>query len=516
MKKLFLSILSLLISLLSCAQVYQVLWSNGQVLYTIPTADFDSVSYEFAEDIKSIILPSPNVVRTIYDTVYVHDTIYVSNAIRSRQTFTVNGVSFTMIGVEGGTFTMGATSEQGSDVKSNEKPTHQVTLSDYYIGETEVTQELWKAVMGNNPSYHSGTQNPVDKVSWEDCQTFIRKLNQLTGKNFRLPTESEWEYAARGGKKSRGYKYAGSNTIGDVAWYSDNSNNTTHPVKQKRANELGLYDMSGNAREWCYDWYTSYTSTTKTDPYGPSIGTKRTIRGGSEYNSTEASRIAYRNSEEPTNSYFNVGFRIALSTEYNNYNSNYNNNHEYVDLGLSVKWATCNIGANSPEEYGDYYAFGEVTPKNVYSWNTYKWCNGNSNSFTKYCSNSKYGIVDNKLILDIEDDAANVNWGGSWRIPTTAELDELHKQCTWIWTSLNGVKGHKIVGPNGNHIFLPASGCREGNSLKETGYFGIYWSNTLSSSSPSYADALSFFSSSVYRYEYDPRYYGRTIRPVLP
>ena len=508
MKKLFLSILSLLISLLSCAQVYQVLWSNGQVLYTIPTADFDSVSYEFAEDIKSIILPSPNVVRTIYDTVYVHDTIYVSNAIRSRQTFTVNGVSFTMIGVEGGTFTMGATSEQGSDVRSDEKPTHQVTLSDYYIGETEVTQELWKAVMGSNPSYHNGNQNPVDKVSWEDCQTFIRKLNQLTGQNFRLPTESEWEYAARGGKKSRGYKYAGSNTIGDVAWYEDNSNDTTHPVKQKRANELGLYDMSGNAREWCYDWYASYTSTAKTNPLGPSTGTSKVIRGGSQYNGATASRIAYRNYEEPTDSYSNVGFRIALSAEYNNV-SNYSNNHEYVDLGLSVKWATCNIGANSPEEYGNYYAWGEVSPKSSYSWSTYKWCNGSSSSITKYCTSSSDGTVDNKKQLEYSDDAAAINWGGQWRMPTQQEFTELREKCTWSWTTKNGVKGYVITGRNGNSIFLPAAGYKEYSSLCSTGSIGDYWSKDLN-------NPVLRIESGLYESKNYSRYYGHTIRAVLP
>jgi formylglycine-generating enzyme required for sulfatase activity len=509
MKKLFLSILSLLISLLSCAQVYQVLWSNGQVLYTIPTADFDSVSYEFAEDIKSIILPSPNVVRTIYDTVYVHDTIYVSNAIRSRQTFTVNGVSFTMIGVEGGTFTMGATSEQVNDASSAEKPSHQVTLSDFYIGETVVTQELWKAVMGSNPSHYTGSQNPVDKVSWEDCQTFIRKLNQLTGHNFRLPTEAEWEYAARGGKKSRGYKYAGSNTIGDVAWYSDNSNDTTHPVKQKRANELGLYDMSGNVYEWCYDWYASYTSTAKTNPYGPSTGSEHILRGGSEHSNASSCRVSNRHKDTPNGIFTNVGFRIALSTEYNNYHSNYNNNHEYVDLGLSVKWATCNIGANSPEEYGNYYAWGEVSPKSSYSWSTYKWCNGSSSSITKYCTSSSDGTVDNKKQLEYSDDAAAINWGGHWRMPTQQEFTELREKCTWSWTTKNGVKGYVITGRNGNSIFLPAAGYKENSSLCSTGSIGDYWSKDLN-------NRVLRIESGLYESKNYYRYYGHTIRAVLP
>ena len=169
-------------------------------------------------------------------------------------TFTANGVSFTMKFVEGGTFQMGATSEQGSDATSAESPVHSVTLSGYWMGETEVTQELWQAVMGSNPSYFSGTNLPVEYVSWNDIvNDFLPKLNNMTGKNFRLPTEAEWEYAARGGK-SGGYKYAGSDDVGSVAWYYDNSSSKTHTVKTKSPNELGLYDMSGNVWEWCQDW----------------------------------------------------------------------------------------------------------------------------------------------------------------------------------------------------------------------------------------------------------------------
>jgi len=193
------------------------------------------------------------------------------------ETITVNGVSFNMVRVDGGTFTMGATSEQGNDAFPDEKPAHQVTLSTYSIGETEVTQALWQAVMGSNPSYFKGDNLPVEKVSWDDCQTFISKLNTATGKRFRLPTEAEWEYAARGGSKSRGYKYSGSNKIKDVAWYGSNR---THNVKTKQPNELGLYDMSGNVWEWCQDWYGSYSSGSKTNPTGPSSGSYRVNRGG--------------------------------------------------------------------------------------------------------------------------------------------------------------------------------------------------------------------------------------------
>lgn len=211
-----------------------------------------------------------------------------------NHTFTVNGVLFTMVEVGGGTFTMGATSEQGSDAWDEEKPAHEVTLSDYYIGQTEVTQALWKAVMGSNPSDSKGGNLPVERVSWDDCQVFIQKLNQLTGKQFRLPTEAEWEYAARGGRKSRGYKYAGGNNIDSVAWCDGNSGNETHPVATKQANELGIYDMSGNVLEWCSDWCGDYTSSSQSDPQGSSSGSFRVIRGGCYYNFARNCRVSYR------------------------------------------------------------------------------------------------------------------------------------------------------------------------------------------------------------------------------
>lgn len=231
----------------------------------------------------------------------------------NNQTFTVNGVQFTMVAVEGGTFTMGATSEQGSDAWDDEKPAHKVTLSDYYIGQTEVTQALWEAVMGGNPSRRIGDNLPVEQVSWNDCQVFIQKLNQLTGKQFRLPTEAEWEYAARGGRKSRGYKYAGGNNIGSVAWYGGNSGGT-HPVATKQANELGVYDMSGNVWEWCSDWYGYYYywSSSQSDPQGPSSGLFRVNRGGC-YNSAEACRVSVRSGDYRGGRRDNLGLRLSCN-----------------------------------------------------------------------------------------------------------------------------------------------------------------------------------------------------------
>lgn len=229
------------------------------------------------------------------------------------EAFTVNGVTFNMVTVTGGTFMMGATAEQGDDAWDWEKPAHQVTLSSYCIGETEVTQALWQAVMGSNPSSFTGDmQRPVECVTWNDCQTFITKLNELTGKTFRLPTEAEWEYAARGGKRSQGYKYAGSNTIDDVAWYLSNSSHTTHAVATKAPNELGLYDMSGNVCEWCQDWYGSYSSESQTNPTGPASGSGRVDRSGCWMDNDRGCRVSFRVNDNPTYSGNILGLRLAL------------------------------------------------------------------------------------------------------------------------------------------------------------------------------------------------------------
>ena len=220
-----------------------------------------------------------------------------------------------MVSVEGGTFTMGATSEQGSDAYSSEEPAHQVTLSDFMIGKTEVTQEVWQAVMGSNPSKFKGSDLPVECVSWNDCQEFIKELNSLTGLNFRLPTEAEWEYAARGGNKSKGYKYSGSNDIGSVAWYWDNSSSKIHQVATKVPNELGLYDMSGNVYEWCGDWKGVYSSGSQTNPKGPSWGSYSVIRGGSWSSIGGGCRVSFRGGSVPDSRGNGLGLRLVLGGE---------------------------------------------------------------------------------------------------------------------------------------------------------------------------------------------------------
>ena len=242
------------------------------------------------------------------------------------QSFTANGVSFNMKLVEAGTFEMGQSADG-----NNVTPVHSVTISqDYYIGETEVTQGLWYAVTGYSPtsdgsswssSYGLGDNYPAYNISWNDCQDFITKLNAATGQTFRMPTEAEWEFAAKGGNKSQGYTYSGSNTIDDVAWYTVNSYDKgssspdygMHVVKTKQPNELGLYDMSGNVWEWCSDWYGSYSSSAVTDPTGATSGSSRVRRGGSWGNIATGCRTANRNYNFPSGRNNSFGFRLCLS-----------------------------------------------------------------------------------------------------------------------------------------------------------------------------------------------------------
>ena len=218
-----------------------------------------------------------------------------------------------MVLVDGGTFTMGAASNQLQDAESDEKATHEVTLDTYYICKYEVTQDLWTFVMDGNPSYFKGGRLPVESVTWADCQQFIEKLNALTGEHYRLPTEAEWEFAARGGNKSQGYKYAGSNKLDEVAWYSANSGKRPHDVGQKKPNELGLYDMSGNVYEWCQDWKAPYRRQAEKNPRGADEGSARVNRGGRWCGSAHACRTSDRSMSNPDYSFYHLGLRLAKS-----------------------------------------------------------------------------------------------------------------------------------------------------------------------------------------------------------
>ena len=238
----------------------------------------------------------------------------------NNKTITVNGVTFTMVSVEGGLFDMGAQNvdpskpNYDSEAYDREAPVHLVTLSDYYIGETEVTQDLWETVMGYNPSKFSGGQKPVEQVTWYDCKNFINKLNQMTGMNFRFLTEAEWEFAAKGGNESLGYKYSGSDNIDDVAWYSADGK-LTRDVKNKLPNELGIYDMCGNVMEWCGDLFVEYSSEPQTNPTGATSGTDYIVRGGCCLSDATYCRTTIRSFFLPGGASYGIGFRLALSAE---------------------------------------------------------------------------------------------------------------------------------------------------------------------------------------------------------
>lgn len=220
-----------------------------------------------------------------------------------------------MVQVAGGVLTMGCLDGRDTDCGNDEKPVHTVNLSDFQIGKYEVTQADWRDVMGSNPSYFKNCDDcPVEQVSWNDIQDFLKELNtKYSGKGYRLPTEAEWEFAARGGTVSRKFQYAGGNDMNQVGWYGNNSDNKTHPVGQKSPNELGLYDMSGNVWEWCSDWYASYPTGTQTNPTGPASGSPRVIRGGGWINEPQHCRSAYRNRSTPPYRFYGLGFRLAAS-----------------------------------------------------------------------------------------------------------------------------------------------------------------------------------------------------------
>jgi len=217
-----------------------------------------------------------------------------------------------MIFVAGGTFAMGCTNEQDGDCENNEKPVHQVTLSSFLISKYVVTQDLWTTVMGENPSYFRGNTRPVEMVSWEDVQVFISKLNIATGRRYRLPTEAEWEFAARGGNESEGYKFSGDNIVNLVAWFFNNSSYTSQPVGLKAANELGLYDMSGNISEWCSDWFGSYSAEAQFNPQGPATGVSKILRGGGWISIYELCRVSSRDLRTPDERSSSFGFRLVL------------------------------------------------------------------------------------------------------------------------------------------------------------------------------------------------------------
>ena len=291
--------------------------------------------------------------------------------------------------------------------------------------------------------------------------------------------------------------------------------------------ESGYVDYSKDSRYYGHSVRPVYAKYSYTITVSASSSSYGTVSGGGTYEEgtqvtlTATAKAGYKFTEWNDGNTDNP--RVITVTQDESYTAYFeveetmNAGHEYVDLGLpsGVKWATCNVGANSPEEYGDYFAWGETKPKEIYDWSTYKYCNGSSSTLIKYCDDSSYGnngFTDNKTVLDPEDDAAHVNWGGAWRMPTHAEQSELRNNCTWNWTTQNGVNGCKVTGPNGNSIFLPAAGCMKGGALGHARSEGDYWSS--SQGGVSYAAYGVFFSSDNVNWLYYTRYFGQSVRPV--
>lgn len=397
-----------------------------------------------------------------------HDGWTIENPIEMEvEEFSANGVSFMMVSIPAGTFKMGT--ERYSDF---EQPVHNVTLNAYKIGQTEVTQALWEAVMGSNPSSHQGDGTlPVEMINYWDAQVFLFKLSRLTGRHFRLPTEAEWEYAAR--ELGGDFIYSGSDILADFAWYNGNSDGT-NPVGTRGANALGLSDMSGNVWEMVSDWKGDYPLEDQTNPLGNSFGSTPILRGGS-YMDNDSCRSTFRNYDWDGNYRFvNAGLRLACDGPVFE--------PEKVDLGLpsGVLWSSFNIGARRPSDIGLYIAWGEKEPGARFYWSDYDFSSGdNDQCVSKYTfddgersgiwyTGDNVFIGDGIKILDPSDDTATALWGDQWRMPSEADIEELLRYCSWEEDLQNGISGKRITGPSGNSIFLPYTGC-----IVEDGFDGV-------------------------------------------
>ena len=476
--------------------------------YTIPVGKAMDITVSFAPETGTVYEGTVTISSAKLDEDITVSLTGTGNEVESTE-YTVNGVKFKMIFISGGTFNMGH--------NNYANPVHQVTLDGYFLGETEVTQELWEAVMGNNPSNNKGAKLPVESVSWFDAQAFIGKLNQITGGSFHLPTESEWEYAAREAGSDY-YIYSGSNTVNEVSWYDGNSDDSTHPVGLKKANALGLYDMSGNVWEWCMDCDYDYPSEAQVNPRGNACGSA-SPRGGAYTDGDYYSNIYRRHTDGISDRQINHGFRLALG-------GGSVTQPEMVDLGLpsGLKWASFNLGASRPSDMGYFFAWGETTPKTTYNWSNYKFGGSDEYNITKYSfpdgmtsgvwyDNNVY-IGDNRIVLETSDDAATAYWGEDWRMPSPADIQELIDNCSWSWVSKDNISGMEITGPNGNTIFIPSAGY-----APDSEHYNInnhFWCLSSSIGNQVYRSA-SLFGEWTGRLELDNselRSNGYSIRPV--
>ena len=280
---------------------------------TVHPEDADNTNVSWTSDHKKIVTVENGLVTAVAEGIAIITVLSEDSHHSAQCTITViHPGESEMVVVEGGTFTMGISDNENPEYTAFERPPHQVTLTSFKIAKYSVTQKQWNAVMDYNPSNFIGDDLPVENVDWEDVQTFINRLNEVTGKNYRLPTEAEWEFAARGGNKSIGCKYSGHNDLNFAGWYYGNSDRVSHPVGEKASNELGIFDMSGNVWELCQDWFSEYSEQAQTDPQGPEKGSCHVIRGGSYRSDYLLCRVSYRKCMSPYNANDETGFRLVL------------------------------------------------------------------------------------------------------------------------------------------------------------------------------------------------------------
>ena len=449
---------------------------------------------------------------------------------------------------EGGSVTLTATPNSGyvfknwtlnGNVVSTQNPyTATVTANSVYVANFKVAE--WYRIKdlgtgyylnaGNYTAHPYGTVGGVNLVAYAESDDQIFTITQ-SGSNYKLTTKSGYNIVCQQ------WNVDALTSVGTALTFVDNGNGTYYIMNGSyyfKVEEVdGVYYPYCNAPSsmkatWILEQVgedVTYTISVSSGEGGTAVASKSSVQGGGSVTltATPNSGYAFKNWTLNGNVVSTQNPYTATVTANSVYVANFidkYNGHEYVDLGLpsGLKWATCNVGATTPEGYGNYYAWGETTPKTTYKWSTYKYCNGTYDSMTKYCTDSEYGIVDNKTTLELSDDAAHVNWGGSWRMPTKAEQDELRdiNNCTWTWTTQNGVNGYKVTSKkNGNSIFLPAAGYRYYSDLSDAGSGGHYWSSSLLTSESYRAYDLYFYSSYV-NWGYDNREYGHSVRPVCP
>ena len=544
MKKLFLMLVCVAMSVLVMAQDNQLVWANGRLLYGTPVVEMDSLTYDEMEDVDTLHLLLPRtLVKVVHDTIYIHDTVYVETDC-GGDADDEDDVSASI-----GVFSVG----EGKTVSFSPGNLQYHPVNDEwrfapsqldYIGEANTyispTYNGWIDLFGwgtgdnptnisddcmDYPTFVDWGVNPIEEYApntwrtlsveewqyieyWRENADSLIGIAQVNGVNGMIILPDNWECPNGIKFKSQGL---GIGKQGDFAAHQSFTIEQWHQME-----ELGAVFVPANG------WHTAGVMRFVQEGGGFWLSYNRIgnngcqIVGNVDFYSTHivsmaAAAAGWANSVRLVKDIKGGGTTPGTPTTPEE-PKNMENGHEYVDLGLSVKWATCNVGANQAEEYGDYFAWGETEPKEVYDWSTYKWGNSNETQ-TKYCTDSNYGTVDNKTVLESADDAATENWGGAWRMPTYEELDELLTKCTWIVTTMNGVDGCKVIGPNGNSIFLPNGGYRQVGSIG--GREGTYWSSSLYAAC-NYASEINSRSDGTAFWNFGPRCYGNSIRPVCP